>query len=55
MTQQELDSAAIHSMIAIAIPVLIIVILAIVYEVTARKAHKQNLKDIEDRYRYPKY
>ena len=55
MTQQELDSAAIHSMIAIAIPVLLIIAVAILYHVTAKKAHKQNLKDIEDRYRYPKY
>jgi len=45
---------AIHAMIAIAIPVLIIIAVAILYEVTARKAHKQNMQDIKDRYKYPK-
>jgi hypothetical protein len=54
MTQQELDSAAIHSMIAIAIPVLLIIAVAILYHVTAKKAHKQNLQDLNSRYSMPK-
>lgn len=45
---------AIDSMIMVAIPVALILVIAIAYEITARKAHKQNLKDIEDRYKYPK-
>lgn len=45
---------AVHAMIAIAIPVVIILAVAILYHVTAKKAHKQNMKDLHSRYSMPK-
>jgi len=54
MTPQELQQAGIHSMIAIAIPVALILAVAILYHVTAKKAHKQNMQDLNSRYSMPK-
>lgn len=48
------QESAINSMIAIAIPVLLILLTVIVYHVTAKKAHKQNMKDLNSRYSMPK-
>jgi len=48
------EQQAINSMIAIAIPVAIILAVAILYHVTAKKAHKQNMQDLQDRYSMPK-
>lgn len=55
MTQHEQYLAGQHSMIAIGIVVGLILIFAIIENRIAKKAHKQNLKDLDDRYKYPKY
>jgi hypothetical protein len=46
--------SAIYSLIAIGIPIVIILAIAILYHVTAKKAHEQNMKDIDERYEMPK-
>lgn len=54
MTPQELQQAGQHSMIAIGIVVGLILLFAILEDVNAKKVHKQNLKDLDDRYTMPK-
>jgi uncharacterized protein HemX len=46
--------STIYALVAIAILIVIILAVAIVYHVTAKKAHMQNLKAIDDRYKMPK-
>lgn len=54
MTAEELQVAGQHSVIAIGIVVAIILAVAILYHVTAKKAHEQNMKDMDNRYTMPK-
>ena len=53
-TVEELQIAAQSAFIAISIAVVLILIVLLTYHFTAKKAHEQNMNDIQNRYKMPK-
>jgi hypothetical protein len=53
-TVQQLQQAAQNSFITICIAAVLILSVLILYHITGKKAHQQNMNDIQNRYRMPK-